>query len=53
MENAKTNNPTKETEERVKNTWGGSCPFWIMGDEDSAKKDLDDKFEIVDDEKKD
>lgn len=27
-----------------------SCPFWILGDEDSAKNDLDDKFEIVDDE---
>lgn len=29
------------------------CPFWFFGNEDSADKDLKEKFEVVDDEKKD
>lgn len=54
MENSKATNPTKETDERVKNdTWTPSCPFWFFGNEDSAKKDLDEKFEVIDDEEKD
>ncbi len=54
MENAKKTNPTKEPDERVKNTIGGSgCPFWIFGNKDSAKKDLDSVLEVVDDETKD
>lgn len=54
MENTKKTNPTKETDERVKNdTWGSGCPFWIFGDKDSADNDLKDKFEVVDDETKD
>lgn len=54
MEKSKEVNFTKATEEKVKNDWGGgSCPWWIFGNEDSAKKDLYDKFEVVDDEKKD
>lgn len=54
MENAKKVNIDEKPTERVKNTsGGGSCPFWIFGDEESAKKDLDDKFEVVDDETKD
>ena len=56
MENTKKVNPAKEPlqGERVKNTIGGaSCPFWIFGDEDSAKNDLDNAFEVVDDETKD
>lgn len=36
-----------------KNTYGGGCPFWFMGDEKSADKDLKDKFEIVDEENSD
>lgn len=54
MEKAEKVNYVKETDERVKNdTWTPSCPFWIFGNEDSAKKDLDDKFEVADDETKD
>ena len=54
MEKSKTLNPNEKPNERVKNNWGGSsCSFWIFGNEDSAKKDLDDKFEVIDDEKKD
>lgn len=30
-----------------------SCPVWIFGDEKSADKDMKEKFEIIDDEKKD
>lgn len=33
-----------------KNTYGGGCSFWFLGDEKSADKDLKDKFEIVDEE---
>lgn len=32
---------------------GTSCPFWFFGNEDSADNDLKEKFEVVDDEKKD
>lgn len=30
-----------------------SCPIWIFGDENSADKDLKEKFEVVDEENKD
>lgn len=53
MEKSKEVNSTKRTDDKVKNTWGGSCPYWIFGDEDSAKKDLDGVLEVVDDETKD
>ena len=29
------------------------CPFWFFGNEDSADNDLKEKFEVVNDEKKD
>ena len=32
---------------------GAGCPFWFFGDEKSADKDMKEKFNIVDDEKKD
>lgn len=51
MEKAEKVNINEKPTEQVKNGIGGSsCPFWFFGNEDSAKKDLDDKFEIVDDE---
>lgn len=54
MENTKKVNPNEKSTEQVKKDWGGAgCPFWFFGNEDSAKKDLKGKFEIVDDEKKD
>lgn len=54
MEETKTTNPTKEIDERVKSdTRGPSCPFWIFGDDDSAKNDIDNAFEVVDNETKD
>ena len=54
MEKAKTANLNEKSDERVKNDWGGGhCPFWVFGDEDSAKNDLDHAFEVVDDETKD
>ena len=31
----------------VKSDWNpGSCSFWIFGDDDSARNDLKEKFEI-------
>lgn len=54
MEKAEKVNSSKTTDERIKNdTWTPGCPFWIFGDKDSAKNDLKEKFEIVDDETKD
>ena len=43
----------RPNDEQVKNTWGSSCPIWIFGDEKSADTDMKEKFNIVDDEKKD
>ena len=54
MENSKKINTAKGPlqDERVKNTIGGaSCPFWIFGNKNSADKDLQGKFEIVDEKK--
>lgn len=34
----------------VKHEWG-SCSFWIFGDDDSARNDLKEKFEIRKEEK--
>lgn len=32
----------------VKSDWStGSCSFWILGDDDSARNDLKSKFEII------
>lgn len=54
MEKTEKVNSAKETDERVKNdTWGGGCPWWIFGNKNSADKDLKEKFEVVEDEKKD
>lgn len=54
MEKSEKVNSAKEADERVRNDWGGAhCPFWFFGNKDSAKNDLKNKFEIVDDEKKD
>lgn len=54
MEKTEKVNPNEKSDERVKNdTWGGSCPWWIFGDEKSADNDLKGKFEVVEDEPKD
>lgn len=54
MEKSKTLNSTKETINNLNGDWGGGgCSFWIFGDEKSADNDLKDKFDIVEDEKKD
>jgi hypothetical protein len=38
--------------EQVKGDWGvGGCSFWIFGDDDSARNDLKEKFEIRKEEK--
>lgn len=54
MEETKKTNSNEKPAEQVKNNgdWGGgSCPFWIFGNEESANADLKDKFEIVDEKK--
>lgn len=43
----------RPNDEQVKNTWGAGCSFWIFGNEKSADNDIKDKFDIIDDEKKD
>lgn len=30
--------------------WGGGCPWWIFGNEQSAENDLKDKFNVIEDE---
>ena len=36
----------------VKEDWStGGCSFWILGDDDSARNDLKEKFEIKKEEK--
>ena len=32
---------------------GAGCPVWIFGDEKSADTDMKEKFNIIEDEKKD
>lgn len=56
MEKAKKTNPNEKSTEQVRNNddWGStSCPWWIFADKKSADNDLKEKFEIVEDEKKD
>lgn len=36
-----------------RNIGGSSCGFWFLGNEESADKDLKEKFEIVDEENQD
>ena len=44
----------RPADNEVRNGIGGSsCPIWIFGNEDSADNDLKEKFEVIDDEKKD
>lgn len=54
MEKAKTidfsNRPSNEERNGV---GGGSCPFLWFGDENSADADMKEKFNIIEDEKKD
>lgn len=37
----------------TRNIGGAGCGFWILGNNDSADKDLKEKFEIVDEENQD
>lgn len=56
MEKSKTidiSNRPNEIRHDNDDTWVPSCPLWILGDEKSADKDMKEKFNIVDDEKKD
>lgn len=56
MEKTKTidfSNRPKDESVKNDNTWGAGCPWWIFGDEKSADADMKEKFNIVDDEKKD
>ena len=49
MEDAKKIDISERPSE-VKNGIGGaSCPFWFFGKEESADKDLKDKFEVDND----
>lgn len=54
MEEAKkidiSNRPSNEERNGI---GGSSCSFWFFGDEKSADTDMKEKFNIVDDEKKD
>lgn len=53
MEDAKKIDISGRPKEVKNDTWGASCPFWFFGNENSADNDLKEKFEVVDDEKKD
>ena len=57
MENAKkidfSSRPKDEEIKHKDGTNAPGCAFWFFGNEDSADKDLKEKFEVVDDEKKD
>lgn len=43
----------RPTNEKRNGVGGGSCPFLWFGDKKSADTDMKEKFNIVDDEKKD
>lgn len=51
MEKTKKVDTTKEV--IVGTTDIPSCPWWIFADKNSADNDLKDKFDIIEDEKKD
>lgn len=54
MEKAKTIDISDRPVNEERNGIGGAhCSFWFFGDEKSADKDMKEKFEVVDDEKKD
>lgn len=48
MEETKKTNPEQNNSEVKNDTWGGGCPIWIFGNEESADNDLAQKFEITD-----
>lgn len=52
MEDAKKIDFSDRPKEVKGDTWGGSCPVWIFGNEQSADSDLKEKFEVIDNEKK-
>lgn len=51
MEETKKTNTAKEVVVGTADVPG--CPWWIFADKNSADNDLKEKFEIVEDEKKD
>lgn len=57
MENAKkidiSGRPADEEIKHKDGTNAPGCPFWFFGNENSVDNDLKEKFEVVDDEKKD
>lgn len=54
MENAEKIDISGRPSNEERNGIGGaSCGFWIFGNEKSADNDMKEKFEVVDDEKKD
>ena len=57
MEDAKkidiSGRPAEEGVKHKDGTNAPGCPFWFFGNEDSADNDLKEKFEVIDDEKKD
>ena len=53
MEDAKKIDFSGRPDKVADGTNAPSCPFWFFGNEDSADNDLKEKFEVVDDEKKD
>lgn len=56
MEDAKkidiSGRPADEEVKHKDGTNAPGCPFWFFGNEDSADNDLKEKFEVIDDEKK-
>lgn len=56
MEDAKkidfSGRPKDEEIKHKDGTNAPGCPIWIFGNEESADNDLKEKFEVVDDEKK-
>ena len=53
MEKAKTIDFSNRKKKKKNDTLIPGCPVWIFGDENSADTDMKEKFNIVDDEKKD
>lgn len=53
MEEAKKIDISNRPNDVKNDTWIPSCPVWIFGDEKSADTDMKEKFNIIDDEKKD
>lgn len=53
MENTEKIDITKRPKNSVNWDNNPGCALWIFGDENSADKDLKEKFEVVDEENKD